>query len=165
MPVAANAFNANRSKVSMNERTPLLVSSSPERREDDRAPHRSSTNSRASSIEEAADQTLSRSQTEEDEGSTSEELSYSSGEEEGGGITCRQYSILSVLMVATMTSSFAVCLFPPFFPKIAEEKGCSATVYGFIIGTNCLTSFIVTPFIGKNVSRGGTNEATEWEFE
>ena len=67
-------------------------------------------------------------------------------------ITTRQYLILSVLMIATLTSSFAVCLFPPFFPKIAEEKGCNAAVYGFIIGTNCLTSFIVTPFIGKKVS-------------
>lgn len=53
--------------------------------------------------------------------------------------------------IATLTSSFAVCLFPPFFPKIAEEKGCTATIYGFIIGTNCLTSFFVTPFIGEHV--------------
>ncbi len=67
-------------------------------------------------------------------------------------MTTRQMVILCILMVATLTSSFAVCLFPPFFPKIAEEKGCSATVYGFIIGTNCLTSFVVTPFIGKHVS-------------
>lgn len=69
-----------------------------------------------------------------------------------GWMTTRQLVILCVLMTATLTSSFAVCLFPPFFPRIAEEKGCSATVYGFIIGTNCLTSFIVTPFIGKHVS-------------
>ncbi len=40
----------------------------------------------------------------------------------------------------------------PFYLQ-AEEKGASASVYGLIIGTNCLTSFIVTPFIGKNVSR------------
>jgi hypothetical protein len=34
----------------------------------------------------------------------------------------------------------------------AEEKGASASLYGLIIGMNCLTTFIVTPFIGKNVS-------------
>ncbi|TRY71035.1 hypothetical protein TCAL_08917 [Tigriopus californicus] len=72
-------------------------------------------------------------------------------EESSPAITTRQYLIVTVLLIATLTSSFAVCLFPPFFPKIAEEKGCSATAYGFIIGTNCLTSFIVTPFIGKNL--------------
>ena len=62
--------------------------------------------------------------------------------------------ILTVLMVATLTSSFAVCLFPPFFPEVAEEKGCSALTYGLIIGTNCLTSFLVTPGIGKQVNDG-----------
>lgn len=74
-------------------------------------------------------------------------------------ISTRQYMILSVLMVATLTSSFAVCLFPPFFPKIAEEKGCNAGVYGFIIGTNCLTSFIVTPYIGKKLRTVGVRFA------
>jgi multisubunit Na+/H+ antiporter MnhG subunit len=59
---------------------------------------------------------------------------------------------VKVLMVATLTSSFAVCLFPPFYPRLAEEKGCSAAIYGFVIGTNCLASFLVTPVIGKNVS-------------
>jgi len=54
-----------------------------------------------------------------------------------------------------LTSSFAVCLFPPFFPRLAEEKGCNAATYGFIIGTNCITSFIVTPFIGKNLPQFG----------
>jgi multisubunit Na+/H+ antiporter MnhG subunit len=57
-----------------------------------------------------------------------------------------------VLLSATLTSSFAVCLFPPFYPRLAEEKGNSASVYGFVIGTNCLTSFLVTPVIGKKVS-------------
>ena len=109
---------------------------------------RSNTNSRASSIEEAAQESYGSGSGSGSDSSSSNETKERSWK----GITCRQYIILGVLMVATMTSSFAVCLFPPFFPKIAEEKGCSATVYGFIIGTNCLTSFIVTPFIGKNVS-------------
>ena len=62
-----------------------------------------------------------------------------------------QRRLLLVLMTATLTSSFAVCLFPPFFPRLAEEKGATATIYGFVIGVNCLTSFLVTPMIGKNV--------------
>lgn len=60
--------------------------------------------------------------------------------------------LLAVLMTATLSSSFAVCLFPPFFPRLAEEKGYGATIYGFVIGVNCLTSFLVTPIIGKNVN-------------
>ena len=65
--------------------------------------------------------------------------------------TKRQWQILLVVLTATCSSSFAVCLFPPFFPRLAEEKNATATIYGFVIGTNCLTSFIVTPIIGKNV--------------
>ena len=66
-------------------------------------------------------------------------------------LTPRQWQILIVILIATCGSSFAVCLFPPFFPRLAEEKGATAGIYGFIIGTNCLVSFLVTPFIGKNV--------------
>lgn len=69
--------------------------------------------------------------------------------------TRRQWKTLIALLCATLTSSFAVCLFPPFFPRLAEEKGFSATVYGFVIGTNCLTSFLVTPMIGKNLPKYG----------
>jgi len=70
-------------------------------------------------------------------------------------LTCRQWKTLTLILSATLTSSFAVCLFPPFFPRLAEEKGCNAATYGFIIGTNCITSFFVTPFIGKNLPQFG----------
>jgi len=70
-------------------------------------------------------------------------------------LTYQQLKTLTVILAATLTSSFAVCLFPPFFPRLAEEKGCNAATYGFIIGTNCITSFLVTPFIGKNLPRFG----------
>ncbi|CAG0895579.1 unnamed protein product, partial [Cyprideis torosa] len=62
--------------------------------------------------------------------------------------TSHQWIILIVINVATLTSAFCVCLFPPYFPKLAESKGVSASVYGFIIGVNCLISFILTPLIG-----------------
>jgi len=70
-----------------------------------------------------------------------------------------QRRLLLVLMTATLTSSFAVCLFPPFFPRLAEEKGATATIYGFVIGVNCLTSFLVTPMIGKNLPKVGVKFA------
>ncbi len=77
------------------------------------------------------------------------------------GLNAQQWKTLVTILAATLTSSFAVCLFPPFFPRLAEEKGCNAATYGFIIGTNCLTSFIVTPFIGKNVSKSSIQSKTK----
>ncbi|XP_042889245.1 MFS-type transporter SLC18B1-like isoform X2 [Penaeus japonicus] len=71
----------------------------------------------------------------------------------------RQWFILLVLCLGTLTSSFAVCLFPPFFPRIAQEKGASATIYGLIIGTNCLTAFLITPVVGKNLKTIGVHFA------
>ena len=79
------------------------------------------------------------------------ELSEQEPQRKKLSLTRRQWQILIVILIATCGSSFAVCLFPPFFPRLAEEKGASAAIYGFIIGTNCLVSFLVTPFIGKNV--------------
>lgn len=85
--------------------------------------------------------------------------SFNSSYESGGSYDQRHWCILIILCIATLTSSFAVCLFPPFFPKIAETKGASATVFGFIIGTNCLTAFIVTPIIGKKLEDIGVKFA------
>jgi len=73
--------------------------------------------------------------------------------------TKRQWQILVVMLIATCASSFAVCLFPPFFPRLAEEKGQSAGCYGFVIGTNCLTSFLVTPLLGKSLNKIGVKPA------
>ncbi|KAK7045741.1 hypothetical protein SK128_012500, partial [Halocaridina rubra] len=75
------------------------------------------------------------------------------------GCTKRQWLLLFVLLSGTLTSSFAVCLFPPFFPKIAQQKGATATIFGIIIGTNCLTAFIFTPVVGKNLQSIGVKFA------
>ncbi|CAG0914227.1 unnamed protein product [Notodromas monacha] len=69
--------------------------------------------------------------------------------------TKSQVAVLIVLFTSTLSSAFAVCLFPPFFPQIAESKGAPVSVYGFIIGTNCLTSFFVTPIFGKHLNKIG----------
>lgn len=71
----------------------------------------------------------------------------------------KQWLLLMVLCLAGLTSSFAVCLFPPFFPRIAQEKGCSSTIFGLIIGTNCLTAFLVTPIVGKKLKTIGVKFA------
>jgi len=64
----------------------------------------------------------------------------------------RQFLIFVMIMLSSLSSSFTVCLFPPFFPRLAEIKGATATDYGLIIGTNCLVAFLVTPFVGKHIS-------------
>jgi len=40
--------------------------------------------------------------------------------EENKKLTARQWLLLSILSLATLTSSFAICLFPPFFPKVVS---------------------------------------------
>ena len=55
-------------------------------------------------------------------------------------------------MLSSMMASLTVCLFPPFFPRLAEIKGATAADYGLIIGINSLLSFLVTPLIGKHIS-------------
>jgi len=70
-------------------------------------------------------------------------------------LTSRQISNLSILTLATLTASLGISLFPPFYPQVAESKGATASVYGFILGTNCLTTFIVTPIIGRNLNNVG----------
>ena len=54
-----------------------------------------------------------------------------------------------MILMASLSSSFTVCLFPPFYPKIAELKGSSATEYGVIIGINFLVSFSSNSFLNK----------------
>jgi len=71
----------------------------------------------------------------------------------------RQFLIFSMIMLSSLSSSFTVCLFPPFFPRLAEMKGATATDYGLIIGTNCLVAFLVTPFVGNHLGLIGVKFA------
>jgi len=89
--------------------------------------------------------------------SASDELSSNSSS--ASSMTSRQYLTFSMIMASALSSSFTVCLFPPFYPRIAEMKGATATEYGLIIGTNCLMAFIVTPFIGNHLGSIGVKFA------
>ena len=90
--------------------------------------------------------------------SASDEMSSSSS-----GVTSkmsgRQLLIFMILILNSFSSSLTVCLFPPFYPRLAEMKGTTATDYGLIIGTNCLVAFIVTPFVGKHLPQIGVKFA------
>ncbi|XP_043225677.1 MFS-type transporter SLC18B1-like [Amphibalanus amphitrite] len=93
---------------------------------------------------------------------SSEDLSHKPESDQGlaahkkrSKFNCRQLMFLGTLASITMTSSLSLCIFPPFFPKVAESKGFSASVYGAIIGTNCLVSFVVTPFLGRHIETIG----------
>eukprot|EP00088_Acartia_fossae_P029130 TRINITY_DN2995_c0_g1_i1.p1 TRINITY_DN2995_c0_g1~~TRINITY_DN2995_c0_g1_i1.p1 ORF type:complete len:597 (-),score=41.24 TRINITY_DN2995_c0_g1_i1:347-2137(-) len=87
----------------------------------------------------------------DDNGSTSDDFSSDVSSNITSRMSSRQLLVFFFVMVSTISSSLTVCLFPPFFPAIAESKGVYATGYGLIIGTNCLTAFLVTPFIGNNL--------------
>ena len=105
-----------------------------------------------------------RYNSEEEEGDTdsccsvSDEMSSSSS-----GVTNRmsgrQLLIFLILLLNSFSSSLTVCLFPPFYPRLAEMKGTTATDYGLIIGTNCLVAFIVTPFVGNHLPQIGVKYA------
>ena len=66
-------------------------------------------------------------------------------------LTTRQIMVLAMVLVNSFSSSLTVCLFPPFYPRLAEMKGTTASSYGMIIGTNCLVAFLTTPFIGNQL--------------
>jgi MFS family permease len=94
----------------------------------------------------------------EDKGS-SDEISSNTSSNFTSTLSARQLRIFCLVMMSTCASSLTVCLFPPFFPAVAESKGVSATGYGLIIGTNCLVAFLVTPFIGNNLNHIGVKFA------
>eukprot|EP00092_Neocalanus_flemingeri_P028640 GFUD01031100.1.p1 GENE.GFUD01031100.1~~GFUD01031100.1.p1 ORF type:complete len:440 (+),score=64.11 GFUD01031100.1:60-1379(+) len=71
----------------------------------------------------------------------------------------RQMFMFVMILMTSLSSSFTVGLFPPFYPKIAEQKGSTATEYGAIIGINCLVAFVATPFIGNHLSLIGVKFA------
>jgi len=117
-------------------------------------PHRNKYSTRSySALTNASSNSSGDNVSEASCGSAGDELSSNSSIT--SSMTRRQYITFAMIMASSLSSSFTVCLFPPFYPRIAEMKGATATDYGLIIGTNCLVAFLVTPFIGKHLSTIG----------
>lgn len=72
-----------------------------------------------------------------------------------GNLSRKQWLTLFVFAVADFCSAICVSLQAPFYPHEAERKGATATEYGLVFGIFELTVFIVSPLIGKNLSRCG----------
>lgn len=87
--------------------------------------------------------------------SGSDELSSSGSSGITSKMSRRQIVVFIMIMMNSFSCALTVGMFPPFYPRLAEMKGASATEYGTIIGTSCLVAFLVTPFIGKHLPNIG----------
>ncbi|XP_076349609.1 MFS-type transporter SLC18B1-like isoform X4 [Tachypleus tridentatus] len=67
-------------------------------------------------------------------------------------ITFRQWQIILLLSVSNLVIAACISLQAPFFPREAEEKGASPTIYGFVFGVYELGVFISSPVYGKIIS-------------
>lgn len=67
----------------------------------------------------------------------------------------RQWLTLIIIGLADFCNAICVSLQSPFFPKEAENKGCSATEYGLVFGIFELVVFIISPIYGRHINRVG----------
>jgi len=87
--------------------------------------------------------------------SGSDEVSSSGSSGITSRMSRRQIVVFIMILLNSFSCALTVGMFPPFYPRLAEMKGASATEYGTIIGTSCLVAFLVTPFIGKQLPNIG----------
>jgi len=148
-----NVTNNNTLKPPASEYTSLLSST--------RAGSASRSHRRSNVKYQTMDDTsgMENDTSEDDPDADTDELISNTSSNITSSMSKRQLVVFIVVMVSTFSCSFSVCLFPPFFPEIAESKGVSATGYGLIIATNCLTAFLVTPFIGNHLNIIGVKTA------
>lgn len=66
--------------------------------------------------------------------------------------TRKQIYLLLVLMYANFWEASCYSLQAPFLPQIAQQKGVSATVYGFIFGILEFVILFTSPIFGLLVS-------------
>ncbi|CAL8093329.1 unnamed protein product [Orchesella dallaii] len=72
----------------------------------------------------------------------------------GGRIRGVSWGKLRILIACAMVQLFAgltISLQAPFYPEEAEQKGATATEYGFVFGTFELTVFIVAPIYAYKI--------------
>ena len=62
---------------------------------------------------------------------------------------------LLIIGLSDFFNAICVSLQSPFFPKEAEDKGCSATEYGLVFGIFELVVFIISPIYGRHIQRVG----------
>lgn len=67
----------------------------------------------------------------------------------------RQWLTLIIIGLADFCNAICVSLQSPFFPKEAEEKGCTATEYGLVFGIFELVVFIISPIYGRHIHKVG----------
>ena len=76
------------------------------------------------------------------------------GSQEPGSYLTRRQQILFIFALCYANFAEAACysLQAPFFPKVAEDKGASPAVYGFIYAVLEITILFTSPFFGKLVA-------------
>ena len=73
----------------------------------------------------------------------------------GTHFTRQQWLIIITFSIASFCNALDVSVLPPFYPREAEKKGFRANQYGLVLGIDQLTTFLVSPVIGANLSRIG----------
>lgn len=67
----------------------------------------------------------------------------------------RQILTVTCVLIGDFASGMVCSLHAPFFPKLAERKGCHATEYGLVFGIFELVVFIISPIYGQHLNKIG----------
>ena len=74
------------------------------------------------------------------------------GDPDGSFSKRDQILFIFALIYANFAEAACYSLQAPFFPRVAESKGASPAVYGFIFGILEVTILLTSPIFGKLVS-------------
>ena len=64
--------------------------------------------------------------------------------------------LFGLLVLANLFSVISVSIIAPFFPPLAEEKGFSEGITGFVLSANPLGSFVASFILGKTMTKVAT---------
>ena len=76
---------------------------------------------------------------------------------EGSSYTRRQMFILACVIYGNFWVAACVSLQAPFFPREAELKGASSTIYGLVFGVYELLIITMSPVFGKLITKISPN--------
>ena len=71
-------------------------------------------------------------------------------------ITYGRAALLTSMASITVTTYLTISLFPPFFPRVAEQRGFGTAIYGAVIGVNCLVALLLAPLVGNQLGSLGS---------